>query len=184
MARRPVLIVIVLALGLLAAGCGGGGSSSSDDTTATTVWANGLCSALTTWKGSLESAATQLTSGNISKETINGAVDDIRTSTDSFVDDLKGLGKPDTAAGQKAKASLDKLADELQSDVSDVQDAVGGASSLTELLAALPTLRTALTSMATQFQTTRSELNQLDAKGELKDAFEQADSCDSLTKSS
>jgi len=180
-ARRLALLFAVLTLAALAAGCGG---SSSSDTSSTTDWANGLCSAITTWTTSLKSATDSLKGGNISKESLQGAADDVTSATDTFVDDLKGLGKPDTQAGQQAKDSVDKLAGELKSDVSGIEDAVSGVSSVSGALAALPTVSASLSSMSSQFKSTFSELQQLDAKGELQDAFQQADSCKSLTKGS
>jgi hypothetical protein len=178
-ARR---LALPLVLAVLAAGCGG--KSNSSGTTSTTDWANGLCSAITTWTTSLKTATNSLQGGNVSKDILTSTADDVKSATDTFVDDLKGLGKPDTQAGQQAKASVDKLADELQSDASSIQDAVKGVSGIGDVLTALPTVTTSLGSMSSQFQATFSELQQLDAKGELQNAFQQADSCKSLTQSS
>ena len=165
----------------LVAGCGGSDSSSSD-TTATAEWADGFCSALTTWTTSLKTAAESLKS-DPSKEGLQSATDDVKGATDTFVSDVKGLGKPDTESGQQAKESLDTLAGQLQADVSQIEDAVGNASGVSGVIGAASTVTTTLQSMGTQFQTTLSELEQLDAKGELQDALEQADSCKSLTSS-
>jgi len=178
--RRLAVTFVALVVVAFVAGCGG----KSSDTTSTTDWANGLCSAISTWTGSLRTATTSLQGGNVSKDSLTSAADDVKSATDTFVDDLKGLGKPDTQAGQQAKTSVDKLADELHSDASTIQDAVKGVSSVADVVTALPTVTTALGSMSTQFQTTFSELQQLDAKGELQNAFQQADSCKSLTQSS
>ena len=49
-----------------------------------------------------------------------------RAPRQTFADDLKALGKPDTEAGQQAKSELDTLAGELNTDVAKVKSAVDG----------------------------------------------------------
>jgi hypothetical protein len=182
-ARRLACFAVLLAVVAFAAGCGGS-SSSSDGTSATDDWANGVCSAITTWTNSLKSATSSLKGGNVSKDGLQGVADDLKSANETFVDDLKGLGKPDTEAGQQAKESVDKLAGELQSDSSKIEDAVKDVSGASGVLTAVSVVSTTVVSMGSQLQTTFTELQQLDAKGELETAFEQADACKTLTNSS
>ncbi len=60
---------------------------------------------------------TSLKGDDLSEERLKSAVDDVESATETFVDDVKGLGTPDTEAGQKAKESLDELADNLDDEV-------------------------------------------------------------------
>ena len=110
---RTLLAVLILAVAVIAAGCGGGSSSSTGATGETASapaedWANSVCQAFVDWNSSI-SAAGQGISQNPSEEGIMTAGDDIRTATDSLVDDLRGLGRPDTESGQEAKDDIDQL---------------------------------------------------------------------------
>ena len=76
-------------------------------------WADGLCSAITTWTSSITSIVNTLKGGNLSQDSLTSAVDDAKSATDTFTSDLEDLGKPDTDAGQQAKDSVDQLSTEI-----------------------------------------------------------------------
>jgi hypothetical protein len=175
---RHTLLLPALAAVVLAAGCGG---SSQPETT--TDWANGLCTAITTWKSSITSAADSLKGGDISKASLQSAYDDVRSATSTFEDDIKGLGKPDTQAGEQAKDLLGSLAQEVDDGVQTIKDAVDSASSVTGILKAVSVASATLGIMASQVSLTFRQLRNLDAAGELESAFKDADSCASLTAS-
>jgi hypothetical protein len=178
MSRRLAFAALPLAaLAFLAAGCGGG--SSSSDTSPTTEWAGNLCTAIVTWTDSLTASVNSLKSGDLSKDALQGVANDAKSSTETLIDDLKGLGKPDTQAGQDAQDTLNQLADELQNDVDEIDSAVNDSSAST--LSTISTVSTTLGTMGNQLSTAFSQLEQLDAQGELEAAFKQADSCDQLT---
>ena len=105
-----LLLLPVLAVALLAAGCGG----SDDETSGASDWANSVCSAVSTWKTSVSSAATSIQGGNLSENSLESAVDDVTDATKTLADDLKDAGTPDTADGQKAKGVVDQLAGEIE----------------------------------------------------------------------
>ena len=170
----------VLALGL-AAGCGGdddGGGSS--DASATDDWANDVCSAVTDWTTAMTSVGSSLQGGDVSKDSLDEALDNVRDATDQFAGDIRGLGRPDTEAGEEAKQTLDGLADDLEKGRDEIDDAVQGADTAQELVAAFPTVTQTLTTMSNDVASAFSSLQQLDAGGELEDAFSQAQSCDEL----
>ena len=164
------------------AGCGGGGGDGgSSGAVSTSEWADGLCSSIVDWTDSVSSAATSLKDGNLSKETVQSAADDVGTATETFVDNVKGLGTPDTEAGQKAKESLDKLANNLDDDLAEIKAAANYNSiGVSGALSAVTKISQELATMGQQISSTFSELEQLDAKGELEDAFSQSDSCKEL----
>ena len=103
-----------------------------------------------------------------------------KSATETLSSDLKGLGKPDTQAGQQAKDSLDQLSTSLQKDVTTIENAVKGVSGVSGVVAAVSTLTTTLATMGTQVKATFTDLQGLD-KGELKDAFASSSACNSLT---
>jgi len=161
----------------LAAGCGGddgGGDSSA------TAWADDVCSAITTWTDSITSATDSLKGGNLNEDALSSAADDVSSATSDFVDDVRGLGPPDTEGGEQAKKSLDQLADDADENLSTVQNAVDDVSGASGIVAAITTISTAISTMSQQFSSTFPELEQLDPGGELETAFNEADSCDQL----
>jgi len=172
----PLALVVVIAA--LAAGCG------SDKPPTTAEWADGVCSAVTTWEDSLKSAAEPLTSGDISKESLQAAADDVKSATDTLESDLKDLGKPDTDVGQQAQDEIDTLTGELQTDVDTIKSAAEGVSGVSGITAAVTTATTTVTTMKTQVNDTITSLKQLDPKGELTTAFQQSSSCQQLTAGS
>src|SRR5262245_14913162 len=172
MLRQLVLLAAALgALSFLAAGCGG-----DDETTKTTQWADSLCTATTTWTQSLSDAASSVTSNGLTRSAIQSAVDDAKTATQKFVDDLQGLGAPDTQAGADAQDAINELASDLSGDVDDAQSAIENSSTVAGAISAVTN---ALTTMSNQVSSTFTQIRQLDPKGELEQAFEDADSCDS-----
>jgi hypothetical protein len=167
--RAVVALVGVIAF--LAAGCG---SDKSSESNSATDWANGVCSAVTTYRQSVTDAAGSL-KGNVSQSGFKDATNEVQKATDTLVDTIKGLGKPDTDAGNQAKTTVDTLSGQLQSDLDTVKNAGGQG-----LVQSLSTVTTALATAQTQITTAFNELKGLDAQGELSDAFKQASSCDSL----
>ena len=182
MSRRILIAAVVAGAALLAAGCGGS-SDSSSDTSPTATWADGLCTAITTWTSSISSIGESLKGGDLSKDSLNSAVDDAKSATETFTSDLDGLGKPDTQAGQQAKDAVDQLSTDLKAGVTTIQDALDGASGISGIIAAAPVIVTTLGTMGTQTSSTISSLQSLDAKGELETAFKDAPSCATLTGS-
>jgi hypothetical protein len=176
------LLVSALATALLVAGCGGD-SGNGSDTTSPTEWADGLCSAVTTWTESLTSSEQTLQGGNLTKESLQSVAGDVEDSTKTFVDDVKGLGKPDTEDGQKAKDELDGLTDELNSGADTIKSAVDDASGASSVLGAISTVSTTLQTMGQEVSSTFKQLEQLDPAGELEQGFQEADSCADLRSS-
>ncbi len=184
MLRRLLLIAVGASCVCLAAGCGSSdGGSTTTGASATETWAGGVCSSITTWQAAITSAATSLKS-DPSKNGLQTAAADAKSATETLTSDLKGLGKPDTPAGQQAKDDLDQLSTDLNQDVSTIEGAVQGASGGSGVLSAVSTVTGTLATMGTQIKTTYTDLQGLDASGELKDAFANSSSCDSLTSGS
>lgn len=170
---RPLGALTLVSLALLAAGCGG----SEED--ATVAWAGDLCSALTTWTASVEAAATTIRASP-SSDSLRAAVDAVIEATGTLADDVKGLGRPETDAGQQAEETLAGLADSLEEDANTLQQTLdqAGGGGLTGLLEAVPAITGTFASMANAVGQAFTDLEQVDAKGELEQAFEDAESCE------
>jgi hypothetical protein len=95
--RTRLLLPAIVAVVLAAGGCGGSDTSSTQD------WADGLCSAISTWTSSLQTTVSGL-QGNFNKASLTSAVDDAQSSTKDFTDSLDELGTPDTDAGHRARS--------------------------------------------------------------------------------
>jgi hypothetical protein len=180
---------VVVALGLT--GCGGSSSSNTTTTSTTTAasgtatadWANGYCTAYTTWKKALETAGKQVASSP-SKESLKKAGTDVETATKTFTSDLKGLGTPKTQGGQAAKNSVDKLATTLEADASKISQTVKGVSGLSGVVSAAASVSSTLTAMGSAVTSTLQTIKSANVKGELKTAFAQAPACKGVTSSS
>ena len=182
MRQATVFIALVASLALVAAGCGGNDDSS--DASTTVEWADGFCSAITSWKDELQQIGEQFTDlSSLSQQGLDEAANDVRKANETLVDDLKSLGAPDTESGQEAKNAIDELATTVEADPSEIEDTVEGISGITGIPAAAATITSALSSMASASSSTIRTIEDADVRGELKDAFEQADSCGDVTGS-
>ena len=171
-----VLLLAVLAGALLAAGCGG----SDDDTPSATAWADEVCSAMTTWIGSVSSATESLGEGGLSEDGLEDAVDDVRDASQTLADDLQEAGRPETDAGQEAEALLDGLADDVEENLQELESAVDDVSGANDVLSAISVITGTLSTMADQVGAAFEQLGQLDGAAELENAFEESDECSAL----
>ena len=171
---RSLSALFVLAVAV--AGCGGG---SGHDTRAATSWANGFCSAVSSWKGSLESTVGSLQNGTFSADAVKSAVNGADDATRTLGRDLRKLGAPDTPSGQRAKQAVDTLAARLQTEVGRIAAAVRNASGAAGVLKAVTVGSSTLAKMRTQVTRTLLRLRRLD-NGPLTNGFLQASSCKRL----
>jgi hypothetical protein len=187
MKRGFALLAVVLAGAVLAAGCGGSSnkssSGSSSNTVSTDEWAGNLCDAFVSWTTTVRSAGDSLKS-NVTKDSVKSAAGKMKDATSKLKNDLKGLGKPDTDAGDKAKQTIDTLAGQLQTDADKIETAIGNVSGGKGVIPAVSTISTTLQNVGTQVRTAFTNLQNVDAKGELEKAFNKSDSCKKLTNAS
>jgi hypothetical protein len=173
---KTLLATVIAALALLAAGCGG--SDESTSASPTDEWADGFCTAITTWTDSLTSVTDQFNSpSSLSTSALEDAANDVKSSTQTLVDDLKALGAPDTESGQAVKDSLDSLSSTLDDEATKIQSEAEGVSGLTGLPGAITSITTSLSAMATAFSSALEAIQNADAKGELQTALEDSPSC-------
>jgi hypothetical protein len=176
-ARTTAGLAAAAVLAAAGAGCGGSGSTSTQSS-ATAEWADGLCTAVTSYKSSLTAIGTTLKSAGASKPSLQQAATHAKAATQSFVDSLQGLGKPGTESGGKASSTLQTLSAQLKDDAGTIQDATG---SDTGVVSAVSVVSTTLVTAKGQVKTALDELQSLAPKDELQQAFSQAPSCSSLS---
>ena len=165
-AAVPVLLAAVALTG-----CG-----SSEEASPTVTWANGLCSAITTYSTALRDAGTTVQSGGVSQSSIQDAANTVTDATKTFASAVGDLGAPETSAGEAAKQTLDNLSSQLEEDANAIKDATSGSSALSAVSAVSSTLLTA----KDQVTSAIDDLTSLGAKSELQQAFADAEACDSV----
>jgi methyl-accepting chemotaxis protein len=179
--RRLALAGAVLALVGVAAGCGGDDASDEDPTAA---WASGFCSAVTDWTDELQSVTSEFSdTSNLSQEGLQSAAEDMRAATQTLVDDLKDLGRPETESGEEVENSLNELSDTLESETAEIEDTAEGVSNLTDLPDAITTMTSSLSAMATAFANTLTAIQNADAGDELQTALEDSPECADISSS-
>lgn len=178
---RPVAVaLLVVVLGLVVAGCG---EDSGDATsgTPTDEWAEEYCAAIVDWAGELKLATDELRElESLSRESLSRAGGDIQAATETFADELRALGAPDTEFGEDAREAVETFATAAEADLVDIERAVENVSGLAGISRAVTAITAALTSMNKQFQTMVKTLRKIDPEKELQSALEEADSCDDL----
>jgi hypothetical protein len=172
--RRVFFAAGLATVALAAAGCGGDDEASSSER-----WAGDVCSSVSSWQESIQSATDSLGAGG-GTDAVEAAVEDITEATRTLADDLETLGAPETEAGAEAAELVETLSDDLAGAVDDVEEALEGVDDASGALAAASAVAAVLTTVGTQVSSIVGELQQLDARGELGDAFDQADSCEEL----
>jgi len=170
------LALLVALCALTLAGCGG------DDTSATEEWAEDLCTSINTWTDSL-STLTESVQEDPSAEGLRDAFDEAKEATQTFTDDLRALGPPETESGDEAKSALDELSGEIESGVDEAESTIEGAEGASGTLEAISAISATVASLSDEVSATWEQLQQADPGGELQDAFEQTESCEEVRSS-
>ena len=171
-----VMLILLVSVALLAAGCGGDDSDSS----ANDAYADGVCTAIATWQQQVQSIATSL-SGGVSKASLQTAVTQAETATKTFATQVAAVPSPDTSEGQAAKQQVDQLSSSLTSTVDSAKSTaaqIPSNASAGTVATALAGLAPQVKSLATTAQTTLASLQ--DAGGSLASAFKENSSCQNL----
>jgi hypothetical protein len=174
------LLAVLVAVAALAGGCGGSDSDSSSGATSAEQWADDLCGAISSWTTSIQDAVKPLRSGDVSKDSLETATGDMKDATSTFVDDVKSLGPPDTEGGQKAKESLDNLADQLSQGIDDIKETADNVSGVQGAMTAMSSIQATVQKMGTDAQNALSDVQDADVKGELQDALKNSANCKKL----
>ena len=177
---RILLVALVSVLALPAAGCGGGDDEPT--TTATDEWADELCTAITTWRDSLQQTGEGLQSlSSLSRDSLDEAADDVRAATDTLGDEVRALGAPDTESGDEAKQAVEDFSSTVDSESADIEETIDGVSGITDVPAAAQDVSASLSSMYAALSTMLASIRTGDAQDELESAFESSAACDEIT---
>ena len=169
--------VAVLALSVAACGSGGSNTTTAAGSTSAEQWATGVCSSVTTWKRSLQSIQSSVTS-QPSKSQLQRAAREVESATETLARSLRQLGKPDTAQGEAAKQNLGALANTLQSGMTQLKTTLSKApSGAAGTLSQISTLTATLTSLSYKLKLAGTNLQNFAPDGELKQAFHQSSAC-------
>lgn len=178
--RRAVttgLVVLVASLALVSTGCGG-----DDEPEASTAaeWAESLCTAITTWTDEMQEIQETVTS-SLTAESIEQGADDVETATDDFIEEVRGLGAPETESGQAIEDAVQEFTDTAEAEKAEVLEAVDDVEDATDVAGALSVVGTSLQAMATALQSMFEAFENEDVGGELESAFEDTPACTELT---
>jgi len=171
---RIALSAAVAGLALVVAGCGG----SDNDESPADAWASGFCNAVTNWTDELQTVTSQFSdTSNLSQDGLRSAADDVKSATDELVDDLRGLGAPETEGGEEIRSALDSLSTTLESEAASIEETVEGISGLTGIPSAITAVTTSLSAMGNAFASTLQTIESADAGEELQAALEDSPEC-------
>jgi methyl-accepting chemotaxis protein len=178
--RRHVfaaLVMVIAALALVAAGCG---SDDEESTSSTAAWAEDFCTSVTQWQDEIEQIGDDLRESP-STDALQDAADEASDATDAFIEEVRGLGGPETESGQEVEDSVDQLADVVDEEKAKIEEAVDDAEGVTGAFGAASEIAASISTMATALQTTIQTIEDGDASGELETALEETPACDELT---
>lgn len=175
------LIVAVLVVGVLAAGCG-----DDDDESPEAVWAGDICGSVLEWRDSVTAVVNDLGVDDVAA-VVTGGVDaiaqrlePIAEATTQLGDDLRDIDLPESEQTEAARDEIESIQEQVDqlstlvtddvSDLSDSDDLVGDATTL------VSNAVSAIDALVTSVQT----LDELDVAGELRSGFEEAPECQEL----
>jgi paraquat-inducible protein B len=164
---------------LVASGCG-----KSSDQKANEAYANSVCGAVGDWETQVKSIATNLSSGSLSKASLQTTMTQVETATKTLATQIKAVPPPNTSDGKAAKQQLDQFSTEVTTTVNSAKSAVAqipSDASAATIASTLAPLAPQVKSLATTAESTVKAVE--DAGGSLSDAFKRSDSCKSLTGS-
>jgi hypothetical protein len=137
---RALAVTVAAVLVLGASACGGGKksdtttSTSGSSATVSVKWANGVCSAFTEWKTTLQQVKTTLKGGNLSVAQLTQALGQAKDATNKLAQSLQQLGMPDTPDADEAKTNIAEIKSALSASMGMIEASLsGGAPSASEL---------------------------------------------------
>ncbi|HXV34495.1 MAG TPA: hypothetical protein VD769_10845 [Gaiellaceae bacterium] len=172
---RPLAGLLLLTVALvLAAGCGG--DDDGGDESSAQAWAGDFCSAAADWRASLEEVVSGISPSDLSAEGIQDAIDEGLDATEAFLDDIRGLGAPETEASQEVEAIVDSTAESVQATVDDLRATFDDGDSLPDLIAKVPQAAAQIDQLESELSGSLDELESLDT-GELQSELEANEDC-------
>jgi hypothetical protein len=183
--RRNWFIAAVV-LGILAVVVAAVAMRLSDDgPKSAEEWADSVCTSLSDWRASITSLA-DVGGEPLTADSLREKLDDANAATSELVSELQDLGPPDLEGGDQAEEQLDKSTAQLESSYDALKESAEEAADAppSEFLQQLAGLASEFAALQTTISTTVSTLQNADvaeeSKAELRQAFADAPSCESL----
>ncbi len=180
MRRRASLLVLVLVLAGLAAGCGGddGDSSEAADPVEPATWASGFCEAFKTFSTGISEAGSDLAGDGLpSGDEIVQAIDNAGQAATAFADDLRELGRPDVPSGEEIASTLETAAEDASKTFEDAKDEVGEVDNVTDVAVAAGNIAEATQAALATFGAALERVQELDVESTLTEALESTSEC-------
>jgi hypothetical protein len=175
-----VIIAIILGLVYLR------DSDSESSSLTTTEWAGKVCTSLSDWRSSITSLA-DVSGGTLTRDTLRKKLTDAQVATEQLITDLENIGPPETASGTQLKNELQQSGDQLEKsyenlkagaqDALDADSTVGFLQGLAKLA---PDFQKLLNEISSTIQTLESSNVAGDSADEVKQGFQNAQSCQDL----
>jgi hypothetical protein len=178
-------LVVVLAAAALS-GCGSNDDSGSNDGTTTSGesssldgWAQGLCTSVAAWQGSIKETSKKMAN---SQADFASASEAITSANNALIEGLKGLGTPPAPATTEAKHAIDELTADLENEAGEIEQALFGVSTQSEIVTASSQVRASISKMDSDIANTVTELKALPDEQGWKQAFQQVAACQTVAK--
>ena len=171
---RAPLVALLTSLALVAGGCGGDSPSVEE-------WAESFCVATNEWDEDIDAILDDVDdAAGLSTQVVQEAVADTREATTAYVDEVRGLGRPDLEAGDAVEAALDELADEVDSELAEIEDALDEASGLNAPVGVAREITSSVASMYAAFERAFEAIAEADSDREIRAAFASVEACANL----
>jgi septal ring factor EnvC (AmiA/AmiB activator) len=171
------LVALAAVAVLVGAGCGG-------ETSAQEEWADNVCTDVGDWQDELQQAENDIRAalqspGTGTLDAVGTAVRRATDATRKLSDELTALEAPSTESGAQAKQQLDALATQLESTATKARQTLDSVSQGADPVQAAQDLAALAPEVQSATTAASRTLEAIQASGtDLKDGFQNADSCD------
>ena len=151
----------------------------------TTAWADSVCTSLSDWRSSITSLA-DASGGELTPGSLGAKLDAAQDATSQLISELQDIGPPGLDAGDDLKQELDTSVVGLRLHFEALKQGAREAAQagpthfLRKLAALAPEFQALLDAISTTVDDLRNANVAEDAKAELQQAFEDAESCREL----
>ena len=173
---RVVLVVMTLAaVTFVAAGCGG------DDGPSAAEWATEFCTSTREWGTEVERIVDDVDDLSSLSEELEEAVAAAREATNAYTDELRSIGAPDVGSPEEIETVLEDLADELDEETAEIEDAFDDATGLSGPATVGREVAASVAGMFTSLERTLEALGE-EADEEFGQALDDVEACDDLAR--
>jgi len=158
---------------------------SDDGPPSASEWADSVCTSLSDWRDSITSLA-DVSGEPLTADSLRERLDEAEEATSDLVSELQELGPPDLESGDQLEQQLDSAAEELESSYDALEASAEEAANapVNEFLQELAALASDFAALQTAIGNTVTTLRNADVseetEAELRQAFAEAPSCQSL----